>query len=1161
MRLINNILKITPIIFCFFHLQFIVNAQYENMSFEHLTLKDGLSQVTINGMIQDSHGFIWFATQDGLNRYDGVENKVYRPVFEDPETTIAGAFINYIFEDSNHDIWAATFSGLSRYDRDEDRFYNYYHNPDDTNSISNNVVVFVQSDSYNNIWVVTLGGIDKLILPNEKQDSLKVVHFSNNQPSISNLQNISGWTKDKNGNIWMSSRQNGLFRLSKKEQKKEFPTPEQFTYQAEIENSLPSNNLIALTSDTQGNIWIYSDQVFTKVITEGEKVSFINHQISGKIPRNINSLSFFIDDSGNAMCGINNLGLFVYNLKKKKLYNYKNETYNPRSLINNNITTILKDNSGVLWLGTSNGISKYNPDKNKFRHFEPQPNNPDWLRDPFVFSLCVDKNGEYWAGTNGGNGIYVYNPIEKKFRNITSKPGDKNSLQGNSIYSIFKDSEQNLWIGTNNGLSKYNYSINSFKNYQNIPGDKNSLPNNFVRCITEDKDKNLWIGTPQGLTTFNKETGKFQTWQFDDGSNIQNLRFDRKGDLWIGTFLGGLRKMVIDADSQVKFIKYQANINDSTSISNDQISGILEDYEGNIWIPTYGGGINKLDPLTNTFSLYTTKDGLPGNNFYGLLEDNNSNIWFSSSAGLTMYDIKNKTFTNYDINDGLQSNEFNGGAHHKDENGLLYFGGVNGFNVFNPDDIHTNSIAPKIAFTDFKIQNKTVRPGKSSPLKKSIQTTEQIVLSHAHRDLRFEFAALHYVSPHQNQYAYMMEGYDEDWIDLGTQNYISFKNFPHGEYVLRVKAANCDGVWNEEGISLKVIINPPFWVSWWFRIMVILLLVSCIWGYIKIRERNLRKEKEKLKEIVELRTLEIKNKNEELSQQNEEIKTINNSLGEQKVLVDERNAELYAQNEEITTQRDQLDSQHKAITDSILYAKRIQTAVLPRQTYIDEILPENFILFKPRDVVSGDFYWVRQINHHIVIAIADCTGHGVPGAIMSMLGISLINEIVLKREITQANHVLNELRKQIKQALRQTGRKGEAGDGMDMALCAFDTKTNMLQYSGAFNPLYLVQNGKLAEIKADKMPIGFYPNEKPTFTNHEIQLKDGDIFYLFSDGFIDQFGGKKGFKYKTPNFQKILKENHNKPMVIQKELLEQELKIWMQAHEQTDDILVMGVRI
>ncbi len=284
-------------------------------------------------------------------------------------------------------------------------------------------------------------------------------------------------------------------------------------------------------------------------------------------------------------------------------------------------------------------------------------------------------------------------------------------------------------------------------------------------------------------------------------------------------------------------------------------------------------------------------------------------------------------------------------------------------------------------------------------------------------------------------------------------------------------------------------------------------------------------------------------------------------LATQKEEIEDKNEKLGQQNEEIATQRDQLNVQHTAITDSIVYAKRIQKAVLPPDAYIDEILPENFILFKPKDVVSGDFYWIRQINDYIVLVAADCTGHGVPGAIMSMLGISFLNEIVQKREITQANQVLNELRKQIKLALRQTGRKGEADDGMDIAMCVLDTKTKSLQYSGAFNPLYLIQNNELSEIKADKMPIGYYPNEKSDFSNHEIQLKKGDIFYLFSDGFRDQFGGKKGFKYRASNFQRILVENHNKPMIIQKEMLEDELKSWMKAYEQTDDILVMGVRV
>jgi len=400
----------------------------------------------------------------------------------------------------------------------------------------------------------------------------------------------------------------------------------------------------------------------------------------------------------------------------------------------------------------------------------------------------------------------------------------------------------------------------------------------------------------------------------------------------------------------------------------------------------------------------------------------------------------------------------------------------------------------------------------------------------------------------------MLKGYDKNWSPVTNKTTASFGNISGGNYTFMLKAQSPDGVWSKL-VSYSFEVLPPWYLSWPAYLFYSLLFIAGIIGVDRFQRRRLI-----LKERQRLIKREL--------EQARKIEKANALLEIQKEVVEEKNTELNAQNEEInaqneklTVQRDQLSEQNNSINESILYAKRIQTAVLPRQVYIDEILPENFILFKPRDEVSGDFYWVKQISGFIVIAAADCTGHGVPGAILSMLGMSFLSEIAQKRKITEANKVLNELRKKIKQALRQTGKKGEADDGMDIALCVLDTKTNMLQYSGANNPLYLIQNGEFKEIKADRMPIGYYPNEKPTFTNHEIQLKDGDVFFLFSDGYMDQFGGEKGFKYKSSNFQQFLFEHHSRPMILQKELLEQELKNWMKGHEQTDDILVMGVRV
>lgn len=342
--------------------------------------------------------------------------------------------------------------------------------------------------------------------------------------------------------------------------------------------------------------------------------------------------------------------------------------------------------------------------------------------------------------------------------------------------------------------------------------------------------------------------------------------------------------------------------------------------------------------------------------------------------------------------------------------------------------------------------------------------------------------------------------------------------------------------------------------------LVIGSLILLILMIIRIKRKS-RKDINEFKAKIKLQQDELSSVHEELHQKYDEIKTINLELNKQNAIIEERNAVLEAQNEEIVTQRDLLSVKNMAISDSINYAMRIQTAVMPQIEYINEILPDYFILFKPRDIVSGDFYWIRQINYEVVIVVADCTGHGIPAAILSMLGISYLNEIVKQKEITQPNKILNEMRKQLKYTLKKPGRDGGIDDGLDISVCTLNKKTKLLQFSGANNSLYLIQNGEPREIHADKMPIGFYLNEKASFTNHEIQLLDDDLFFLYTDGYIDQFGGQNGSKFKSINFKRILNENYSKPIEVIKEHLDSELHNWMKGYDQTDDILVMGVRV
>jgi len=357
-------------------------------------------------------------------------------------------------------------------------------------------------------------------------------------------------------------------------------------------------------------------------------------------------------------------------------------------------------------------------------------------------------------------------------------------------------------------------------------------------------------------------------------------------------------------------------------------------------------------------------------------------------------------------------------------------------------------------------------------------------------------------------------------------------------------------VWSET-FEYSFTINPPWWHTWWARTLYIINGLLLIFAFTRWQTTKLKKRQKELEKTVKVRTEEVVKQKEEITAQRDEVE---------------------AQRDEIETQRDFaieqkeiLINQKKGITDSINYAKRIQTAILPPDIYINELIPDNFIFYKPRDIVSGDFYWVKQVKEFIIIVAADCTGHGVPGAFMSMLGISFLNEIVQRREITQANQVLNELRRQIKRSLRQHGKGGETQDGMDISICVIDIQKNELQYAGAFNPLYIIKdvNGKseLNEIKADRMPVGFFHGKEKSFTNHELQLEIGDTVYMFSDGFIDQIGGKDEKKFLSKNFKELLLEIHNNPMYGQKEILETRFNEWTKGYEQLDDVLVIGFRI
>lgn len=568
---------------------------------------------------------------------------------------------------------------------------------------------------------------------------------------------------------------------------------------------------------------------------------------------------------------------------KSTFVNYKHDPSIPWSLSDNTILSIYEDQSRLLWVGTfSGGLNQSSRAKEHFTHYQHDPNNLESLGDNRVFSIYEDPRETrkiFWLGTQGG--LCRMNLEGKEtFVNYKHDPNDPRSIIDNRIRSVYQDRLGVLWIGTYGGLSRMNgHELNraAFTHYQHDPNDDSSLSHNRVWSIHESPNeagKVLWIGTFDGLNRFDRATKTFMHYKHDPNNPrslsdnyIRTIYEDRSGVLWLGT-LGGLNRF----DRATKtFTHYKHDPNNPGSLSDNRVRSIHEDsnHGGMLWIGT-SGGLNQFDRTTGIFKPYREKDGLPNDTVYGILEDDRGYLWLSTNEGLAKFNPENETFRNYDVNDGLQSNEFNGGAYFKSRNGEFFFGGASGLNVFHPDSLKDNPHIPPIVITDFKIFNKALRPGMArrfgKPLQSHITETEEIVLSYKENVFSFEFAALDFTFPQKNNYAYKMENFDEDWIYSETRRFAMYTNLDPGEYVFRVKGSNNDGLWNEKGAAIKITITPPFWQTWWFRIVAGASVLALAFGWYRSRIKNIETQKKKLEIQVEEKTREIRQTQAQLVQ-------------------------------------------------------------------------------------------------------------------------------------------------------------------------------------------------------------------------------------------------------------------------------------------------------
>jgi len=900
-----------------------------------------------------------------------------------------------------------------------------------------------------------------------------------------------------------------------------------------------------LYEDNQGNIWIGTPSGID-VYNKSKNIFYQN-------PIILNGSSVWVrsivqDHKGFIWAGTQGNGILKLTYLNNRIsiahqITSKNEPSS--SFLNHSIVNaLIIDRSQNLWIGTLNGLDKTDLKDPRFKLYRKSSESTSIdLLDNVIASIYKDKSGNIWVG-NWGKGLNI---IDRKTNNVqhysTSLTG-KNRLVNDFVHVIFEYDENEIWIGTRDGVYVYSNKqfvrLNEYYRNNQIP----DFSNNRVFTILKDKSNNVWIGTQGGLFYLDIVNNKYKHFTSNGlpGSKISDnliysLVFDHDNNLWIAT-KNGLDKYSYLTDQITNYARDEKSNN---TLSDNYIVSLCYTTDSTLWIGTKSG-INRLNLKTNVYKYYFEGDGLASSTVYEIIEDEFGNMWFATGKGLSELkkgDTKIKTFTE---EDGLQGAEFNLRASHKSKDGEIFFGGMNGFNSFTPHEISENRFIPAIEFTAFQKQN------KNGTEEIHITSKGKVVLNYGDFAFNVEFSALEYTSSNKNQYVYKLDGTSKIWLDNGSRRFITFSNLSPGKYKLWIKGSNNDGVWNETGTYITLEVLPPWWQSTIAYIFYCLFIVFGIIFFIKFRERKLKEQKKVLEQKVKERTEEVEHQKDEIVYKNNEL--------------EQQNTEILAQRDTLARQNGKISKQNKQIKDSIQYASRIQSAILPSTSILTQNGIDHFLIFRPKDIVSGDFYWIKQIKDHLLIAVADCTGHGVPGAFMSMLGNSFLNEIINYSDITKANHVLDRLRELIISSLQQSGDDSVTRDGMDISFCEINLKTHEMQFAGAYNSMYIARNGELIEIKANRFPVGHYYKGHQPFNNSTFQLQTGDVFYMLTDGILDQFGGDIGGKFSAKRFRALLLETYQLPMDQQKENIEMNLDQWMDnKYEQIDDITMLGFKV
>ena len=857
-------------------LSFASFPQTEEYIFNQFTDADGLSQSTIFSMIQDKEGYLWLGTIDGLNRYDGYEFRVY---INDPDdaTSISDNFISAIYEDNDGYIWVGTVNGyFNRFSRKTEifkRFYvndfftitkipdtNFYEYPLAFSRNQINTVTSIAEDAQGYLLIGTWGnGIIRF--DRKKQTATHIYHTPNDSSSLSSNRVLDILT-DSDGDIWVATFGGGLNFLKQitplKNENVDHPKFKfiHYSINSNGQSSLSDNKTINLFEDREKNIWIGTfhgglnklDAVNKKLSPDNAKFKTFQRNNS-KISNNT-VMAIQEGTDGFLWVGTFGGGIDRFDFKNEIFINFSKISSPLNAFPDVEILSLFVDRSGILWAGShlGEGVTKIQKVKLKFEIINSKSSGNLKLNDDVVWSLFKDKKEILWVGTYRG-GVNVLNFIDKRRQIFTNSGNKKNEISDNHIRSITEDRLGNIWIGTySNGLNRLNQKTGEITIFRNEPGNRNSLSSNQVLDIFVESENVIWVATFGGglnKLSFKDNTSgtpEFKTFMNDptDASSISDNRVylilrDNNNDYWIGTYGGGLNKF---DDKTEKFSVVFPVLTQPQASLNDKILSVLAYSDSILWIGTSGGGLTKFNTVTYSTSNYSLSQGLSNAVVYGILEDKNSNLWLSTDDGIFLFNNSSQSFTQFGIEDGVQSLEFSGGAYFEDSDGMMYFGGINGLNYFHPDSIKINQYLPTVVISDIKVMDKRV---KGEP--------KELILDYDQNFLTIEFSALDFTIPKQNKYSYILDGFQKSWMFTdGSYRTATYTNLPYGEFTFKVKGTNDDGIWNETPATIKIIINPPFWQTWWFITLVVLTVAFFIYyfGTINVKSQ-LEIEKLKLK--------------------------------------------------------------------------------------------------------------------------------------------------------------------------------------------------------------------------------------------------------------------------------------------------------------------------